>query len=958
MLFKIPSAILSVTLFFAPINLLNAQETAGKGCSALTEIDDSGKIIWSTSAEVSALIADVKILDIPAPEFHSLCNDNLPAEQATLESSEAETGQADASSTTKSTTAPASSAASGGLLSSSVIAPLGAGLGLSAVGGGGGGGGSSSSSSTSYFLDESTSSTYDAALDATWTARQEYKNSIYGAGTFTGNASTINPYTLVGINNAYARGLSGTGKVIAVYDTDYHSGTHLEFADKASASKISNDGTLTVGSDGTSWHGIHVAGTIAADYNSNNSSFLGSSFSDARDYGMMGVAYNASLHLSDFADTTVYSNSQDRVTAAIQAAETKNAIAQNNSWGWGTCQTGSGCTTIADLVTYQNNNSTSDSASMAGVLGGSATKWADMISAYESYQTTGVVVFANGNDYNSNDASLQPGLPVIATELVDSWLTVGNLNITGNTISAATMARIGNACGAAAEFCIFADGTDIWSSTGDTSSSTNNEYSTYTGSSMAAPIVSGAIALLSEAFPNHTPAQLQDRILASANNDFFTATGTTSFINGITHGYNSEFGHGLLDLATALGPISTSSIILPSNGNGALNIRYGDISSARRHTLTSTNVRLGAAFGDSINTALSGRTAYFYDALNGGFAFDMGALVKRRPTAKTSAHSFENVMRGNTISNHSASNGASFMSDITGGDLEDGSLMAFIPISEDSSSFIGNNIHIQNSMNFTRRSGSALNGVNSDSPFNISFLQASEQGTSVGNKLSVGDGSISLGLFSGKSKDYGIVTSGFLSEYGREIGNSHASFFIGITNENDGFLETSVEGAFAEESKATTTFTGISGYGWLNNIWSYNALGSVGSTQMSIDGVGLLSDIENITSSSFAFEAARPLGLSEKDSFHIGLSQPLRVEKGNAKILIPKLYEANGNLLFNNVEADLSPSGRQLDLNFGYQASLNNLFNIGIQMAISKDHGHLKSDEIIHSAVGFMKFEF
>ena len=93
--------------------------------------------------------------------------------------------------------------------------------------------------------------------------------------------------------------------------------------------------------------------------------------------------------------------------------------------------------------------------------------------------------------------------------------------------------------------------------------------------------MSGAVALLSEAFPNHTPAQLQDRILASANNDFFTATGTTSFINGITHGYNSEFGHGLLDLATALGPISTSSILLPTAGNGYLNIRYGNVTTAR-----------------------------------------------------------------------------------------------------------------------------------------------------------------------------------------------------------------------------------------------------------------------------------------------------------------------------------------------------------------------------------------
>ena len=42
-------------------------------------------------------------------------------------------------------------------------------------------------------------------------------------------------------------------------------------------------------------------------------------------------------------------------------------------------------------------------------------------------------------------------------------------------------------------------------------------------------------------------------------------------------------------------------------------------------------------------------------------------------------------------------------------------------------------------------------------------------------------------------------------------------------------LETSVEGAFAEHSMAKTAYAGVSSYGWLNNTWSYNALGSFGS---------------------------------------------------------------------------------------------------------------------------------
>ena len=111
MLCKTTVFILFIALLLAPLKFLKAQETSSKGCSALTEIDDSGKIIWSTSADVSAVVADIQMLDIPAAEFHSLCNDNLPTEQATSEQPKAQTGEADASSTTASTTAPATSAA-------------------------------------------------------------------------------------------------------------------------------------------------------------------------------------------------------------------------------------------------------------------------------------------------------------------------------------------------------------------------------------------------------------------------------------------------------------------------------------------------------------------------------------------------------------------------------------------------------------------------------------------------------------------------------------------------------------------------------------------------------------------------------------------------------------------------------------------------------------------------------
>jgi subtilase-type serine protease len=810
-----------------------------------------------------------------------------------------------------------------------------AGLGLA---GGGGGGGSSSSSST--FLDESTSFNENTTLTATWSARQEYKNVSQYIST-----STINPYTLVGVDHAYGRGLSGSGKTIAIVDDGFRT-NQIELSGKTITS---------YNSASVNQHGTHVSTIAAGSYNSNSATYVTDNSSDdwtvrnsgsypLLNYGTMGVAYNANLHLTDY--------NIDVTTLGLATTSAKNAgaIVQNNSWAWGTCQSGNCPQTIDVWVTYQNNNGTTDAQTL-DVLTGTEAGWTAYLSALDSFQNSGVVVVAAGNDSSSTEVNVQAGLPQIATELKEAWLVVGNIDTSGSTVTSSSVTRQGNQCGVVAEYCIQADGTHI--TAGDDDS--NGDYESLSGTSMAAPIVSGSVALLSEAFPNHTPAQLTDRILSSANNTFFTATSSTSFANGITHGYNAEFGHGILDLEAALKPITTSMVanaILLNNGNS------GNVSSAQRFNLNSSQVNLGAAFGDSLQNSLNGRKAYFYDALNGGFAFNMGSLIKNHTVRTNQNHSFTSFLGGKTIKHQKDSNGISFMSDKSLGDNIEESMMTILPISSTASSFVGKNINIQNALSFTQRTEEQINGINSDSPFNIPFIKASEKGTSIGSKMEWGNGTLSFGVFEGESFDYGLKTGGFISEYGREIGSTHTSFFIGGTNEDGGFLETSINGAFAQESQANTTFTGISSYGWINDNWSYNTLGSIASTQLNIYGAGLLNDIDDVTSTSFAFEISRPLGLNTKDSFHIGISQPLRVETGKASVMLPQLYDSNGNLKFTEASVDLSPSGRQVDLSIGYKANLDKAINVGLQFSVSEDYGHIKSDDLVNSAFAFVKMDF
>ena len=112
------------------------------------------------------------------------------------------------------------------------------------------------------------------------------------------------------------------------------------------------------------------------------------------------------------------------------------------------------------------------------------------------------------------------------------------------------------------------------------------------------------------------------------------------------------------------------------------------------------------------------------------------------------------------------------------------------------------------------------------------------------------------------------------------------------------------------------------------------------------------------TPKKYALDSRKSCKSIRKRFSDIEVRKILRAKGSLRSGILASSYETNGNLSFDNVEADLSPSGRQLDLNLGYQASLNNLFNVGIQMAFSQDYGHIKSDEIIHSAAAFLKFDF
>ncbi|HBK45796.1 MAG TPA: autotransporter domain-containing protein [Xanthomonadaceae bacterium] len=152
----------------------------------------------------------------------------------------------------------------------------------------------------------------------------------------------------------------------------------------------------------------------------------------------------------------------------------------------------------------------------------------------------GLVVFATGNESSPDPTDMaalpsQPGpngsRP--AADLERGWLAVAALD----TANPSQLADYSNACGVAMRYCLAAPGTVVFTGHDDTAARTSYYYNS--GTSFAAPLVSGAAALVWEAFPYFGNDLVRQTLLGTARD-----LGAP--------GVDAVFGYGLLDVGKAL----------------------------------------------------------------------------------------------------------------------------------------------------------------------------------------------------------------------------------------------------------------------------------------------------------------------------------------------------------------------------------------------------------------------
>lgn len=668
-----------------------------------------------------------------------------------------------------------------------------------------------------------------------------------------------------------------------------------------------------------------------------------------------GVAPDADLVLSSIPNFEG-SNEGDDYASDLDAARAAGAIVSNQSWGY---NSGGTSYNISELESYISSNSLTNAQGLAVLMHGSSSGQAltdsnTYVTALNNFESSGVIVWAAANDVGESDASAMAGLPELFPDLGEAWLVANVVQYTGDSdLSNATSSEFtlkGNKCGSTAEYCLSVDGWDVYAATYvDSGTSQYNASRTSYGSSWSAPMVSGGVALMAQAFPNHTPEQLVDRILASANNVWFTPEGNTTFSthgNSVKHGYHSTWGHGLPDFYAALSPIT-------SDGNPASMSLYtsNSIQSSAAVTLGSSYITPSASFGNAISQGLIGEVGYAYDALSGGFKYDMSTRVNmtdnKAPTISLSSE-LSKLDKQLEFGNNSVwkQNFSQVLSTLSKTDTLETNVTlgsSSIPVQ----SFFGSN------------SDSEVDLSDYQSP----YLESGEGGIGLSANYQLGKSRLLLGattpiLISNLTGGVAGSRKSLIAslEYG-DPSETAFTLMTGITQDEDSLLGSTGNDAYSMSgSKSNTTFAAVKAQNKFTNDFTLTGVATAAKTDMSRPAESFINSANNVKSSSVSLIATQK-NLTGDDSFSFSISQPNRVNGGAMSIRLSNLAESNGSISYRDNDINLEPTGRQIIYGLSYRKDLDKSIGFSVKHLLTSNLNHNQSSKVARSSYIGLKYK-
>ena len=383
-----------------------------------------------------------------------------------------------------------------------------------------------------------------------------------------------NGLALINASSAYARGATGEGALIGIMD----SGVDTSHQELDGLYKLTDDSYLEYSSRSPTTeekrHGTHVAAIALGERDGS---------------GMHGVAFDAQLF---FISIELGTAGEEYEPVTIDPTVDFSAI--DNSWSnLESYFIDRQVTVVNGSFGYQGNINDYTEANLRQAFPNTIDVLAQ-VNTPDADKTIFVWAAGNGGGYADQGVDYSSpevfgGLAYLITELSTHSVAVVSVDPDG------TISSFSNLCGVAKDYCLAAPGRSITSAYAEDAPNTSY-YAAFSGTSMAAPHVSGGIALLTDYFDGQLGnTEILNRLFQTANKTGIYAD-------------SSIYGQGLMDLDAATKPLGQTMIAVTSSLDGLY------------HTELGTSIgSLGPVFGDAFIHAISNKSFTVFDQLGAPF---------------------------------------------------------------------------------------------------------------------------------------------------------------------------------------------------------------------------------------------------------------------------------------------------------------------------------------------------
>ena len=399
-------------------------------------------------------------------------------------------------------------------------------------------------------------------------------------------------------------------------------------------------------------------------------------------------------------------------------------------------------------------------------------------------------------------------------------------------------------------------------------------YDQSQGTSIAAPMVSGALALMKQYFMAGTNCGAGD-LCGLGSHELVARILATADKRGI-YADSSIYGAGLLDLKNALTP------------QGELQLLSGEsVGDSESHSLSQSALQTGPAFGDSIGHALQDVRMAAFDEMNAPFPVAAAGLIQSESENESLREALSAMQHKKTTAPQ------------TQWDFADG--FGWWSLSGASRAGQPEIKSIFGADNAYANPYSALAGDGMSAGLEWDSLRVAMFGETPGQETLA----------------RGAVGSFSFAPFSETMENGGWILHFGGVDELNGFLSSSGTGAFGD-LRSRTAFVGADYVGEKMNGWRIRLGGFAGDT--SAENGEWFAGTESLRSDSFHLGVERENIFYSDDGLGFRLHQPLRAS-GSLRIRIPTGRTRYGDLTWREVSG--KTSGRELSLEGLYRRSFD-----------------------------------